>query len=64
MASFIVGRSRLGGGDDLGGQTQPPAVNAASVHNYANIVKPFGPPASFRARQPAAIYNQHHHRSG
>ncbi len=30
MASFIVGRSRLGGGDRLGGQTQP-AVHARRI---------------------------------
>jgi hypothetical protein len=31
VASFIVGRSRLGSGDRLGGQTQPPAVNARRI---------------------------------
>jgi hypothetical protein len=67
VASFVVGRSRVGGGDLLGGQTQPPAVNARRILRTTNTVAELEQinqvtPLAFTTTRPSLNHSGRRHR--
>lgn len=67
MASFTVGRSRLGSGDRLGGQPQPPAVHARRILRTTTTVAGLEqvnqvPPLGFPTTSPSLNRSGRRHR--
>lgn len=67
MASFIVGRSRLGSGDRLGGQTQPAPVHARRILRATTTVAGLEqvnqvPPLAFPTTGPSLNRSGRRHR--